>query len=386
MHDTAKEIPGGQLNLPQTPRASTGPSPIPAYGGSAPRQLPEYMTEAVLPERPSPEDAILFPNARAVLRPGDLLLGVQKDNSVYTANFETGRIELVCKIVGTPMGLWRATPRKDGTFYCSLSGSRWPGYPAEIAFGVGGAVFHVSHRTESMTVVPGTEDLLDPGELFELDDGTLFILDFQGFGGTGSINRVDPITGVREILYEGSPLQEPVAAVRIPDSNRFLIANSLMSYGTRQGPAGRLLKEVGAILQFDMETGELTTVLDDSSAPRGAIDSVITVDPNCDRIFFTRNDWPTQETAGIFFLEKDGDVYVERTLVESTNEEGLATFSRIQTFNEDYLFAVDSYQKKIRRFKISDPYCQDECSITPILGEELGMVSPLDTVESIRAI
>jgi hypothetical protein len=345
------------------------------------RDLPAYINP-IKPARPDPKDIYFLPNARARLQAGLLLLGVQKDNSVHLYDPETGGTELVCRFLNTPMLLWRAVPAPDGTFYCSLSGTRWPDNPDEVAFGQGGTILHIDSNNETMEVVPGSEQFADPGELRLLDNGELLVVDFEGFGGTGSVHSLNPQTGTKTTLMSGGLLREPVAAVFHPDGTLF-IANSVMSYSHPAGPGGERVKETGAILRLDPDATEVTVLRDESRTPSGVIDSLALEQEQHRYLIFTRNDWPRQETGGIFQLDLETNKVTP--IIEATREATL--FVRNETGAHPRLVhAADSYNKVMLTIDAIDAKIIDRKPLNDILGPGIGMVTPLETVESLRPI
>lgn len=346
--------------------------------------------QPVLPEKPRSSDIAFMPNARAKLRSGWLLLGVQKDNSVYQWNPETGDAELVCRFLNTPMLLWRASPLPDGTFYVTMSGTRWPGHPDEVAFGQGGVILHIDHRNESMTVVPGSDQLQDPSELLVEESGSLLVADFQGFGGTGAIYRIDPATGNRQTILSGEPLKEPVALAVTP--NGMYICNAFMEYSHAIGPGGQRVKEFGAILQIPAAApaataSALKVVMDESNAPLGVLDSIGFETHDHRYAIVTRNDWPTQEGGAILQWDTvTGVLKPILTNADSINSGATVAFARVEQPNLQFAHAADSYGKRMFKIDIAQGEIVDTKPLTDILGPTVGMVSPLETVESLRPI
>lgn len=353
--------------------------PAGSNSNEGPRDLPAWLHGAPQPERPRAEQVSVLPNARVKMEAGMLLLGVQKDNSVHIFNPKCGEFEIYCRFEGSPMLLWRAIPARTSTkIYVTMSGTRWPGHPTEVAFGQGGAIFLVDHKEEYLKLVPGSDRFLDPGELLVRDDG-LIVVDFMGFGGTGTIYKVDPATGDRSILHEGDPLKEPVGVAEMPNGD-LVIANAFMRYAPVVGPGGQKLKEMGALLRLAMSTRQLDVILDESDVPRGVIDSVVVDDEDARFMMYSRNDWPMQETGGVFVVNTATG---ERATVLEASD-GFSVFSRIGNALAGVAPIADSYNKRLYAVDIKGAKVVQEWSLEPILGPGKGMVTPLETVESIR--
>ena len=360
---------------------ASGKSPTEQYSGDAsdgPRDLPARLLGVPEPERPSANQVSMLPNARANMAPGKLLLGVQKDNSVHLFDPKTGDFEIFCRFETTPMLLWRAVPAADGKIFVAMSGTRWPGHPTEVAFGQGGAIFHVDNKEEVFSVVPGSDRLVDPGELVVQHDG-LIVVDFMGFGGSGKIYKINPITGDRSIIFEGEPLKEPVALALLPNGD-FIIANAFMRYAPVTGPTGRKLKEMGALLRLDAATKGLSVLHDESDTPSGVIDSVAVDDQDSRFILYTRNDWPMQETGGLYSLNTETG---ERKLLKGATKD-MSIFARVGPAIGDVAAVADSYNKILYTVDIKGAKVIEQWSLAPLLGPGRGMVTPLETVESLR--
>lgn len=359
------------------------------------RDIPSNVTP-IIPESPNPLDIVFMANSRARLKPGQLLIAIQKDNSIVTYDLKTGKSELVCRFLNTPMLLWRAVPCRDGTFFCSMSGTRWPGQPGELAFGQGGALFHVDHRKEELTIVGGSEDLKDPGELRLIDDDTLLIGDFQGFGGTGSIYKLDLKKQEKTCIATGGILREPVAFDYNHGDQGLYIANAMMSYSHRVGPGGKLVKEIGAIIRLPEtlnlingppdENGAMRRVLevlhDNTHVPEGVFDSIAFEDVEHRFAIVTRNDWPAQETGALLRFDKTSSTLIP--LISASGE--LAMFSRAEAGPNGIGYAADSYNKLIHTVDIMKGKIIETKSLEQLLGPTIGMVNPVDTVESLRYI
>ncbi|OOO17864.1 hypothetical protein EFR00_28355 [Rhizobium sophoriradicis] len=345
-------------------------------GDAAPRDLPARLMGVAQPARPAPADVAILPNARAKLTPGKMVLGVQKDNSVHIFDPSDGTFEIYCRLEGSPMLLWRAIPGPDGKLFIAMSGTRWPGHPTEVAFGQGGAIFLADHRDENLFLIPGSETFLDPGEiLFQKD--ALVVVDFMGFGGSGKIYKLDPKTGTRTLLFEGEPLKEPVALAALGE-DEYVIANSFMRYAPTTGPGGAKLKEMGALLH--LRQGRIDIIHDETRTPRGVIDSVAVDDQDGTYILYSRNDWPLQESGGIFVRKSDtGEI---KPLLEASEHETI--FARVSDVMAGIGAVADSYNKVLYTVDVKAGTILDKWSLEPVLGTGKGMVTPLETVESIR--
>lgn len=351
------------------------------------KNLPNYI-HAVTPQKPDPNDVVILPNVSAKLEPGNLLLTVMKDNSVHVYDRKTDSMTVVCKFVNTPMILWRALPAADQTFFCSMSGTRWPNYSAEVAFGQGGAIFHVDHRHETMRLVPGTDELLDPSELRWLPNGKLLVGDFGGFGGTGALYEIDPITGKRTELYSGPPLLEPVGADVHPDGSIY-IANASMGYANPKSSTGEFVKDTGAILRLDPATRKLETIYDETSSPKGAICGIAFDDPEGKHLIIVRNDWPSHISSALLRLNLDTNKV--DTIHSATTEHpafyGSSPSVAMGTKLTDNLsYIVECYNKELLTFDAERAEVVKTRAVNDLLGPGRGMLHAMESVEFIATI
>ncbi len=136
------------------------------------------------------------------------------------------------------------------------------------AFGGTGAVIRVDPATGVRTTVSensspaGGASFSDPTGL-ELDSaGRIIVADFDAFGGTGGVIRVDPVTGVRTTVSEnsspaGGPSFDDPADVAFEADGDILVVDGAAFGGT------------GGVIRVDPVTGVRTTVSENSSPAGG---------------------------------------------------------------------------------------------------------------------
>ncbi len=347
--------------------------------------------------KPNVADMVVSSNYAADLGSGKLLLGVQKDNTIYTFDLETEQYEIVCTLKNTDMFLWRAVPLASGEILCTLSGARLTGKPMEVTFGVGGAVVIVNNETGTFREVPNTEDLLDPCDVVVLNEEEIILADFGGFGGTGSVYRLNIKSGKRVTITSGGLLVDPVAIALDKKKGDLYIANSVMSYDIMRGPAGKSLSETAAILKVNIndEKGLQEVVYDETNSPRGEIDTLIVSETN-DKILFTRNDWPMQKGSAIGIFSQKNQRLMEISnfkKVVSKDLVGLTTSTMFvragaQTIkaNSEIVYIADSYNNMLHAYDLAKNTFEKTYSMNTVLGSYMGVASPFDSVESIYLI
>jgi hypothetical protein len=358
-----------------------------AEGMHQPKLLPDYIDPSILPEKPDPDEVELFTAVSSRFEVGQLLVTVQKDNSVVLYDPESNQSQVVCSFENTPMVLWRAVPAGQNTMYCCMSGSRWPQYPGEIAFGQRGAIFHVEHGTESMRLIPGSDELIDPCEIVRMQDGSLLVVDMQGFGGTAAVYRIDPESGEREVVTEGEPLREACSATVTPGGDIY-VANAYMGYKNPLGPAGQPMKDTGALLRIGEDSSDVEVVYDESDRPRGAVCGVACVDPEGRFLVVIRNDWPSTETSAVLRYDVEADE-VEPILEASVGQPGFfthATMNVRRDVTDGRTYVADSFQKVMHAFDVPAGEHLGSKPIHDILGSRTGMLHACKTAESIRLI
>ena len=360
-----------------------GPSNIPPETSSRHPAYyePERPQGYKRPVKPAAEDIVLRPNVSARMIPEQLLLTVQKTNSVCRYDPTSGEAEIVCQFANTPMLLWRAIAAPNGDIYCSLSGTRQPDNPFVVAFGEGGALLRVRPQDEKMWIIPGNSDLQDPGEMLLLDNGNLLVVDFQGFSGTGAIYEINPNSGERRTVATGGLLRDPTAATIGPDGALY-VANASMQYVISKDDQGNWIKDTGNVLRVDMESGHVEVVYDETRDRLGAICGMAR-HPVGSLVTIIRNDWPAMSSSAILIYDL---VNKEVKVVLESSIGSPRFFSHVPSPLGRTLYVADSYQKQMLAVDVERGEVIDRQPVHHILGPTVGMLHAFETIEAITII
>lgn len=116
------------------------------------------------------------------------------------------------------------------------------------AFGGNGGILRVSSGGSAQTKLSGEGAFVDPSGVALASDGTLYVADFNGFGGgTGSVIRVDPVTGSQRTLASGGDLVDPWALAVQPDGQLLVADPNAFGGG-------------GGVIRVDPKTGAQSAV------------------------------------------------------------------------------------------------------------------------------
>ena len=334
--------------------------------------------------RPDASSVVVAMNVSSKLSSGQLLLTLQYDGRIYRYDQNTQETEIVCGFFNSPMVLWSAAVGKGKEIYVAMSGGRManPKNPFEVLFGLSGGILRVDTANEAYAVLPGTTELQDPSHIIVLGDGSLLVCDFEGFGGTGSLYELEPNSGVRRKIVTGEPLRDPCCAI-IGDDGYIYVANPRQSYAFRKGPGDKWLKDWGSIIRIDRNTGLMKTIYDEQSNPQGGIVGVkSTGDPRY--LLVIRGDWPSMTGSAVLLLD------VENGAAEPLIE---ASASKPRFFGHDaaacidgLVYIVDSYYKEMLTIDVKSRSVVDTQSMRHILGQTTGMMTSMQTVESVVVI
>src|SRR5262249_49041194 len=155
--------------------------------------------------------------------------------------------------------------------------------------------------------VANSDVIMDPSYISYQSDGTLFVADFEGFGGTGSIYQLNVDTGEKDILAAGKPLRDPVFACWANTDRRVLyVSNAVMHYSYTIRPDGSVGKDSSTILKYSYEAkaGSLLKpnmsverVYDEGPSSLGAIIGMCPIDAAGSELLLVRGDWPAHSTG-----------------------------------------------------------------------------------------
>lgn len=322
----------------------------------------------------------LLPNSAVQLPSGNLILGVQADNSAYRLDPQSGQIEILFQLTNTVAFLWRVVPTKSGLLYASLSGTRPPG-GGNLQWGKRGIIFSIDLVREILAPVPGFERLIDPVDVIVLQDGSLLVVDFMGFNGAGAIYLLNPSTGDLKQLDLGRALHDPNCAY-LDDDGVLFVANPWQFYQNRRDANGLPLKDYGNVVMIDPTTKAVETIYDNSANPQGAIVGV-TGSSDKKYVVLVRTDWPVLSASAI--LRVDRATKAVTPLLEASAS-SRRFFSPRCAVVGDLLYVADSYQRELLAVEIATGKIAISYDMRPIIPGGIGMVSSTQSIESVVAI
>lgn len=330
--------------------------------------------------RPDLSKTRMFVNRGIELKPGHALITSQKDASVYQMDLDTGEFEFVFQLYDTGGAfLFRAVAAPSGEIFCTVTGARYENDPHGVNFGVGGAVFRIHPVRELISVVPRSQEIVDPCGLQLLPDGHLLVTDFDGFRGeSAKILDLQPSTGKRVAVAEAGPLNIPIGAyLHVPD-NVLYVANAIMQYDYPDVPNN----DTGNLLRYDLNNGVCTAVVPEEYPPAG---SLLGVNGNAgsDELVFVTCGAPMFKVGALkVFNMKTGEV---RTLIASEPAKR-RFFSPHSDVIDGVIHTADSYQKELLVIRLADGSILKRHSLAPILGGYLGVKQQFDIVDCVSIV
>ncbi|GET41979.1 hypothetical protein [Microseira wollei] len=338
----------------------------------------------IKPPKPGLPDLVAAINVGARLTSGHLLLGVQKDRSIYTYDPNSGEAEIVCSFLNTKMTPWRVIIDTNSAIYVCMSGEHQTNKnnSYEILWGQIGALVKIETRKETMSIIPVNVRLQDPSHIILKENGNLLVVDFQGFGGTGSLYEVNPSSGESITIATQGVLRDPISAV-IGADGYIYVANSYQTYDTPLGNDGRFQKNWGNVVRVDPKNQSMEIIYDESNIRKGVICGIVKTDnPNC--LIVIRVDWPAH-TEGAVLLLYLTTRKVEPLLEASKDLPRFIAHQAVTCINGKLLVA-DSYQKELLTIDMHSKEIISVKSMMNILGSTRGMIHSMQTIESMVVI
>lgn len=303
-------------------------------------------------------------NQAQKLIPGNLL--VVFGERCYQLDIDKGEFTFLFELHRTPKGyFWMARAGSDGFIYCTLSGEESEPHPQAVAsFGKWGALLKVDHHHRRLTNIGR---FTDPFGLQLLDNSTAVVADFEAWGPSGKIYRVDLHTGDTSILARDGYLVDPQGVVR-DDDGVLWIANAMHTYHD------------GSIVKVEADNRQ--TVVFPQHGPRSGIVSGVGQHLAEGKLLGMIMDWPYMQTSQIFELDKKSHKY--RPLIKGSPDEpriwgngGLL---------DTVWWAGEAYRKEIIGLDLRTGKIAHRIDASPIAGAVKGIYDSFTFIEHVSVV
>jgi sugar lactone lactonase YvrE len=303
-------------------------------------------------------------NQAQKLIPGNLL--VVFGERCYQLDTNKGEFTFLFELHRTPKTyFWMARAGADGYVYCTLSGAETEQTPqARASFGNWGGLYRVDHHHRKLTSVGR---FVDPFGLQLIDEAAVVVADFEGWGPSGKIHKVDLSTGKSEILAEGGYLIDPQGVVMDPDGTLW-IANAMH------------LEHDGSIVK--VVPGNRQTVVVPQRGPRSGIVSGIGQHFSENKLVCMIMDWPFMQTSQIFELDKK-TLKCKSLLKASSNEPRIWGNGSLK----DAIWWVgEAYRKQIVGLDLRTGKIAHVIDAAPITGAVKGIYDSFTFIEHVSVV
>lgn len=307
----------------------------------------------------------------AQLKPGHLLVVTVPMNVCWQFDPTTGDFRYLFELNWDRGSLlWRVVCNEAGEMYCTMSGLASSPPIVDTAFGTWGAIVRANHRTRKITTlaVSGSGPVVDPFGLQILEDGRLLITDFNDFGGTGSIYKLDPSTGVIDVIAKGGRLQDPTNSWA--DRNGVIwVAN-----GDQENQDG----EVIGIRPDGTQSVLIPREGPDSGAVLGIWGS-----NHPDEVIVSRNEWDRRIKSRVVVANtQTGEV---TTLLEGSPEHP-QFFGTVGDVIGDTMWVAECCDKHIIEYDLQNRRVRNRHDLSRVMGNYRGMRDSFDSVPSISIV
>ncbi len=179
-----------------------------------------------------------------------------------------------------------------------------------VAPGGTGSIFRIDPLTGSQTVISTGGNLIDPAGIVLDANGDILVADFQAFGGgcpvgCGGIIRVDPITGTQTTISTGGSFVNPIGIAL--DVSENIVVGDADAFGGG-----------GGILQVDPVTGLQTTISSGGSFLNPAGLAIVTPPGTSDvtQTVLVKNVAPTLTLNPVATTDENGTATLTGTITD----------------------------------------------------------------------
>jgi hypothetical protein len=309
-------------------------------------------------------------NSAIRIKSGDLLFNMHPGNVCYHFSQSTKKFSYVFELDWGPGSfLWSVAPDSKGNIFCSISGMRTSGSVVDADFGNWGGIAVVNPRQHALKTIAERGPIVDPYGIRLQSDGTLLVTDFSGFGSSGRVYSVDPLSGHIRMLAEGDYLVDPTTSF-IDDRNVLWIAN------------GDQDAQDGEVLAIDLKTKERRVVYPRKGSMSGALLGVCPSN-NDDFLIAVKNEWAERIHSVVMLIEKSTGYATD--LLKAT-EEKPQFYSTICSTSGSTLWLAECCERQLIEFDLVARKILSTYDLTPIMGGHHGMRNSFDAVSGFYVV
>jgi hypothetical protein len=224
------------------------------------------------------------------LHSGDLIIVDQRNQSILQVRGSTSTVIATIETWSKSLLFGAVGSAKTNTLWVSADGMVLP--DGTVYYGLRGIsrIIQVNLATGRAERVFAAPNLVDPtGLLLDESTGVLYIADFNSFGNSGRVSRLDLSSGDVVVISEGKHLATPVG-INWAGPDKVVVGSGLMPE-VNNGASG------GRIVEVDLRTGEQTLV-HQHVTHHGVVIGAVKLPGGT--FMATRSDWPDQARTAVF--------------------------------------------------------------------------------------